>query len=239
MPLIVVSTLFLLAFREPRLHERSDSPSLRRHIGDAVDTVRAQPRLLPIVALLVVTSLLSQAIFEFGPLWLVELDAGAGFYGPAWALLMTSLGLGGAIASRVRLDRPLARTVVTGLLGAAAATLLVSRNVVVVTVAQVVLATFAVAVGVLATRLLHDSIPSVVRSSVASGVGAATWLTFLPLALVFGAVADRLGVHAAGWLLAAATAAAVVLLVTVTRKPEPEVAQDTIEVAAAPLGRAA
>ncbi len=99
LPLIVVSTLCLLAFREPRLHERSDSPSLRRHIGDAVDTVRAQPRLLPIVALLVVTALLSQAIFEFGPLWLVELDAGAGFYGPAWALLMTSLGLGGAIAS--------------------------------------------------------------------------------------------------------------------------------------------
>ncbi len=106
----------------------------------------------------------------------------------------------------------------TGLLGAAAATLLVSRNVVVVTVAQVVLATFAVAVGVLATRLLHDCIPSAVRSSVASGVGAATWLSFLPLALVFGAVADRLGVHAAGWLLAAATAAAVVLLVTVTRQ---------------------
>jgi hypothetical protein len=36
-------------------------------------------RMLSLAAL---TALLSQAVFEFGPLWLVELDAPAAVYGP-------------------------------------------------------------------------------------------------------------------------------------------------------------
>ena len=52
-------------------------------------TLRSQPQIAPIVGLLVLTALLSQAVFEFGPLWLVEAEAGTVAHGPAWAGLMS------------------------------------------------------------------------------------------------------------------------------------------------------
>ena len=59
------------------------------------------------------------------------------------------------------------------------------------------------------TGLLHEAIPSTIRAGVASGVSTLTWLVFLPFSVVFGVVADRVGVHGAGWLVVAiATATA-------------------------------
>jgi predicted MFS family arabinose efflux permease len=221
-PMLLVSTVMLLAFREPTLHEQDAAPSLRRHVADTVASVRSRPQLLPIVGLLVSTSLLTQAVYEFGPLWLLDLDAGTGFYGIAWAMLMASLGLGGALAGRLRLDTAGARGVITGLLASAGATLIVSKSPVVVTVAQVALATLAVAIGVTATRLLHDQIESSIRSSVSSGVGAATWIAFVPFALVFGMVTQHVGIHAGGWLLGGAAATTTGLLVVVSRRCAPQ-----------------
>ena len=217
LPLLAASTAALFAFREPKLHQQDQATSLRRHLARTLAVVRSQPRLIPIAALLIVTSLLTQAIFEFGPLWLLAVGTDPGLYGIAWALLMASLGLGGVLAGRMRLDARGPRIVLVGLLAVASTTLLVSHHAIVVTIAQVALATFAVAVGVLATRLLHDRIPSTVRSSVSSGIGAATWITFLPFALVFGLVSEQFSVHAAGWMLIAATVATIALLLTVSR----------------------
>ena len=50
----------------------------------------------------------------------------------------------------------------------------------------------------------------------ASTIGAASWIVFLPFALGFGAISERLGIHAAGWMLAAVAAATTTLLVGVT-----------------------
>jgi MFS family permease len=215
-PFLVLSTLALLRFREPRLHRAASAPTLRQHLVTTVTTLRSQPGVAPIVGLLVVTTLLTQAIFEFGPLWLVDVDADTAVYGPTWAALMSSLGLGGAIAGRVRLDAPTPAVVGAGLLVGAAAVLLVTRDAIVASAAQVVIATVSVAFGVVATRLLHDRVPSAVRSSVSSGVGAGGWLAFLPFALAFGTISERFGVNAAGWLLIAAGAVTGGLLIKVT-----------------------
>ena len=50
--------------------------SLRQHLALTVGTLRADTRLLPVAGLMLLTALLAQAVFEFGPLWLV--DAGTG-----------------------------------------------------------------------------------------------------------------------------------------------------------------
>ena len=73
------------------------------------------------------------------------------------------------------------------------------------TAAQIVLALLVVVAGIHVTRLLHDAVPSTVRAGVASGVGALSWIAFLPFALVFGVVSKHRGVHAAGWMITAAT----------------------------------
>jgi hypothetical protein len=242
LPFVAVSTVLLLAFREPRLHEVGERRSLRQHVAVTFGVVRHERRLLPIAALLILTSILTQAIFEFGPLWLLDADAGAGAFGPAWAGLMASLGFGGALAGRLRPDRTATIAVLGVLLVGSAATLLVASDVLIVTVAQISAAVVSVVVGIFLTRQLHDAVPSDVRSGVASGIGAATWATFLPFALAFGAVSERWGIHAAGVMLVAIALAVVALLAvtvgtfsTVAEDPSPEELTMTHDLAPRPL----
>ena len=165
---------------------------------------------------MLLTALLTQAVFEFGPLWLVDAGAGSGSFGPAWAALMASLGLGGVLAARVQIESATSVATVAALLAAGSIALVVPTPVVVTTVAQFMLTTLAVALGIAATKRLHDAVSSDVRSGVASTIGAASWIVFLPFALGFGAISERLGIHAAGWMIAAVAAATTTLLVAVT-----------------------
>ena len=217
LPFLLVSTAFLFAFREPRLHERGESRSMRRQISLTIGVVRRERSLLPVAALLVLTAVLTQAVFEFGPLWLVDGGARAATFGPAWACLVAALGFGGAMAGRVRVDSLRAAVVFASVLLAAAAVLVLSSAAVAVTAAQTVLVTGSVVAGIALTKRLHDGVGSDVRTGVSSAVGAATWATFVPLALVFGAVIDGSGVHAAGWLIVAIVGVIAVLLVGVVR----------------------
>jgi MFS family permease len=234
LPFLVASTFFLLAFREPRLHESSEQRSLREHVAVTFGTLRGDMRLLPIAALLILTALLTQAVFEFGPLWLLDAHAGAGTFGPAWAGLMASIGLGGVLAGRVRLDRAGSLGTVVALLVGASTVLLVGRNTILVTTAQVVLAMLSVAVGIFLTKLLHDAISSDVRSGVSSGIGALTWVAFLPFALVFGTVSERWGIHTAGWLLVGVAVSVAVLLVAVVARTDGKVAAEAVALPASP-----
>jgi predicted MFS family arabinose efflux permease len=202
-PIVAMSVLALLRFREPRLHKSGEATSLRGHIAATYRTIAQQRRLVPIITLAALTAALLQAIFEFGPLWLVALGAAAIAYGPYMAGLLSALGLGGLLAGRFRLDQPAPLAVAVGLMGASSLVLTVSHHIVIVTVAQIVLALLLVVASIHATRLLHDAIPSTVRAAVASGVGALSWLAVLPFALAFGWVSKQLGVHVAGWMIVA------------------------------------
>ncbi|WP_109507862.1 MFS transporter [Nocardioides speluncae] len=221
LPFLVASTLCLLAFREPVLHQQGESRSLREHVSVTARTLRRNPRLLPVAALLILAGLVTTTLFEFGPLWLVDGDAGAAAYGPMWAALMAALGLGGILAGRFRFDTSAAQAATAVVLLGAGAVLVLVESLLLVTVAQVLLVALTVTLAIFFTRLLHDGVASDVRSGVASGVGAATWLVFLPFALLFGWVSERWGVHAAGSLLLLAGAAAVPLLLVVTRRGTP------------------
>jgi MFS family permease len=231
-PLVAASVLALMRFREPRLHKTHEAASLRGHIAVTYRTVARQGRLLPIITLAALTAVLLQVLFEFGPLWLVALGAAAIVYGPYMAGLLSALGLGGLLAGRWRLDRPAPLVVSVGLMGLSSVVLTASHNILLVTVAQVVLALLLVVASIHVTKLLHDAIPSAVRSGVASGVGALSWLAVLPFALVFGLVSKQVGVHAAGWLVVAVTVLTGGLLANLTLRqrrqptssPEPELA---------------
>jgi predicted MFS family arabinose efflux permease len=219
-PLAAASVAAYLRFREPTLHRTQDRTPLRRHIAITFRALTRRRRLLPIITLSVLGSVVLQLLLEFGPLWLVALAVPAVLYGPYWAGLVSSLGLGGLLAGRVALHRPGAAIAVSLAMITAAAALAVATSLVVVAVAQVVLALFAVVAGVHTSRLLHDAVSSAVRSSVASGVGALSWIAFLPAALAFGFITDSHGVDDAGGVLVATTAAAGALLVRLAVRRE-------------------
>lgn len=207
-PFVALSVVALLAFKEPRLHNAEEPASLRSHIATTFRTILRRGRLRPIAGLMVVMSLLLQVLLEFGPLWLVALAAPAFLYGPHFAGLTSALGLGGLLAGRVRLTRPATLATVATLMVLSSGTLTMSHDAIVITVAQVVAAVLVVAASIFLTRLLHDAVPSAIRSGVASGVGAFGWIAFLPFALIFGVVTKHVGVHSAGWMITAATALA-------------------------------
>jgi len=215
-PFALVSVLVLLRFREPLLHKAQEAVSLRAQVGTTFNAIARSRRLTPIVVLALLTALLLQSIFEFGPLWLVAHDAAPGLYGPYWAALMATLGLGGLLAGRLPLHRPAVLAVVAVVLSLASVALIVESLPVVVG-AQVVLALLLLIASIRSTQLLHDSVPSAIRTGVASGVSALGWMAFLPFAFTFGLLSREQGVNVAAWMFVAVTAAACVVLAIVVR----------------------
>lgn len=219
-PFVSVSVLAYLRFREPRLHKTGDRTALRRHLALTYRTLTIRADLAGVVTLTVLTAVIMQLLLEFGPLWLVALAAPAILYGPYWAGLMATLGLGGLLAGRIHLDKPATVGAVAALMTLASLALTTSTSLAIVTAAQITLAALVVIASIHVSRRLHDAVPSTIRSGVASGVGALSWIVFLPLALVFGQISTEHGTHAAGWTLTALTAPAAALLAHSARKRE-------------------
>jgi MFS family permease len=224
-PFGLASLQALRAFREPQLHRVEERSSLRSQIALTYRTILGRGGLLPIIATMVLTSVLLQALLEFGPLWMVAIAAPALLYGPQWAGLTSAFGLGATLAGRLRFNHPATLATVVGLMLAFSLVLTVSHSAAVLIVAQVGLAVVIVAVSTFLSGRLHDCVASSIRAGVSSGVGTLTWVVFLPFALGFGAVSDRAGVHTAGWMIvavAALTSAALIKLATARRaRPVP------------------
>jgi len=144
---------------------------------------------------------------------LAAVAAPAVLYGPHWAALTGSFGLGGLLAGRIRLDHPTTAAIAAAAMTAAGLVLSLSTHLLVVIAAQIVLALLLVVVGIHAAQRLHDCVPSTVRAGVASGVSTLTWIAFLPPALAFGLLADQHGINTSGWIIVALTLIAGVLIV--------------------------
>jgi MFS family permease len=113
-PFALASIACYLRFREPTLHRAEVRTPLRAHL---TTTFRAaHRRLVPVIALAVLAAVLTQVVFEFGPLWLVALGVPAVLYGPYWAGLMATLGIGGLLVGQLTRPSRLAGTgvVLTG-----------------------------------------------------------------------------------------------------------------------------
>jgi hypothetical protein len=206
-PFVLLSIGVLSRFIEPSLNRAEEAEPLRRQIATTYRTIVERGRLRPIIVTMVLSALLLQALLEFGPLWMVALAASAILYGPQWAGLMSAVGLGGLLAARITVTRSANMAAVLVVMLASSLTLTTSHDPVVVIAAQVALALLLVAVSTALTRMLHDAIPSSIRAGVSSGVGTLTWMAFLPFALGFGFLSRSAGVHAAAWMVVAATAA--------------------------------
>jgi MFS family permease len=226
LPLVGLAVVAFLRFDEPRLHRAADPVSLRRHVATTFGTMIGQPRVRQVILLAALTALVSTALFEFGPLWLVALHARAVLYGPYWAALVSTVGVAGYLTGRLHLDRRVPLLVLGCTGPVAAMALATSRSLAVVIAAQVVLALVVAIIGIHAGLLLHDSVPSTVRTAVSSGAGTLSWVLFLPFSLVFGRLAREQGVSRSGWILTgAAVLVGILLLLSALRRPPAAAAQ--------------
>jgi MFS family permease len=219
LPFVLASLIALSRFHEPRLHQAGERSPLREHLRTTVRAVLHRGRLVPIAAAAVTAAVILQAMYEFGPLWLIELSAPAGFYGPFWAGVVGALGLGGLLAGRLQLHKRLPVATVVAVMMGCSAVLLTSGSLAALTAAITTLTLLVVVIGIHVSHLVHDAVDSTIRTGVASGISAVSWILFLPFALGFGAVTQQADVYAAGWLLAGAVllAGAALLWVALSR----------------------
>jgi predicted MFS family arabinose efflux permease len=216
-PLVGLAIIGFLRFDEPRLHQAAERVSLRSHVALTFRTMITSRPVLRVLLLAATAGLLSSAVFEFGPLWLVALAAPAVLYGPYWAALVSTLGIGGLLIGKLRLERWLMLAILIILSLAACVLLTWTRSLAVVVAAQVVLGLVLAIVGIHASRLLHDAVPSSIRAGVSSGAGTLTWMLFLPFSLVFGWVAREEGVNSSGFMLGGAVVVLAILLIMSVR----------------------
>jgi MFS family permease len=216
-PMVGLAIIGFLRFNEPRLHQAAERVALRSHIALTFRTMITSRAVLRVLLLAAIAGLLSQAVFEFGPLWLVALAAPAVIYGPYWAALVSTLGVGGLLIGKLSLDRRFVIWILIILSLAATLLLTWTRSLGVLVAAQVVLALVLVIMGIHASRLLHDAVPSSIRAGVSSGAGTLTSVLFLPFALVFGWAARKNGVYWSGFMLAGAVVVVSVLLIVSVR----------------------
>lgn len=211
-PLVAAAAIAFVRCREPQLHRVAERVSYRRQAATTIRALTGRPALRRVVLLAAVTAMAAQVVFEFGPLWLVSAHAPSSLYGPYWAAVVSTVGLGAWLASRVDFGHP---WVVLGL-GATpvvAALLLVAPSSLSVVIAiQILVALVAAIAGVRASFLMHEAVAANIRAGVSSGASTLAWITFVPLSLLFGWVSRAQGVHTAGWLLVLITAALAALL---------------------------
>jgi MFS family permease len=216
-PLVGLAVIGFLRFQEPRLHQAAERVSLRSHVALTFRTMITSRVVLSVLLLVAAGGLLSQAVFEFGPLWLVAGAAPAVLYGPYWAVLVSTLGIAGLLIGKLNLERRLLLAVLILLSLAMALLLTWTRSLPLLMTAQVVLALVLAIISIHASRLLHDAVPSSVRAGVSSGGGTLTWVLFLPFSLVFGWVAAENGINWSGFLLVGAVVVLGVLLMVSVR----------------------
>jgi MFS family permease len=218
-PLIATAILAFRRCREPQLHRAAERVSFRQQATATVRVLTTDFALRPILALTALTGVVATVVFEFGPLWLISLHAPAALYGPYWAALVSTGGLGGWLASRAHLDRPATAAGLGVILVLAAVLPVVSHSLALVIGAQIIVALAAAMIGVRAGRLLHDSVGAQLRAGVSSGAGTLSWLTFLPVSILFGQLSRGHGVQTAGLLLVLLALAAAVLMAHTARRP--------------------
>jgi len=158
----------LLTLREPQ----RGATEARAITGGSMWVVLRIPTLWWIIASGALLNFNMYAIATFLPAMLSRIhhvsNTGAGLGTGITYLIGGSAG--GVLAGWIRLDRPVTSAAVGAAMTAAALVLTSTGSVLVVTLAQIVLALSMVAIGIHVSRLLHDEIPSAVRTGVASGV---------------------------------------------------------------------
>jgi MFS family permease len=218
-PCAAAGLLLLLRFREPTLHRQVATRSgMRAHLSATWRVVAGRPAVAATVVTSVIAAATLQMVFEFGPLWLLALGIATAVFGPYTAGLTATLGLGGLLAGRLRLDRPGPAIAATAVLAGCGLALAIGSNGWLVIAGQIVLAALLATMGIHLSRLLHDAVPSDLRTGVASGVSTLSWLTFLPCSALFGVVSRHGGIQAAGWVVLALVLVAGLTLTALSRR---------------------
>jgi MFS family permease len=217
-PLVFISIIALLKFREPQLHKAEPQGSVLKHTTDTLRAVLQKGYVFWIVLAVVLFTAAQRILFELFQLWYLAFLLPTLFWGPATALLQTSIGLSGPIANKIKNNKQS----LFGLLMLLTITSLVltsHRSIVAVIIAQGILLTGFYTFAILLNHRLHDVLPAKIRAGSASAVGTIGQVVLIPLTFLFGWVSDNFHVFKAAWIIIVLVLLATISYIVVERKP--------------------
>ncbi len=196
----------LVLFREPTLHRQHANGLIGAHLKATFKAIMRRGHVFWIVVCMVIIAALSRIMFELDQLWLLAVALPVTAYGPVNALLLSSIGVSGAVASHIKHRDKL--IVGVGLLLCVSGMALLFHDRALIVTAEVVALISLLTLNIILGKLLHDTMPSNVRAGASSVVGTVGYLLFLPLGILFGQVSTHASVFRAAWIVVALAFAA-------------------------------
>ncbi len=206
-PMSFLSLLALYKFREPNLHRQSARTHWLHHSAQTLRAVMNGPTLFWIATTSVFLALGQRIVFEFSQLWYIALVVPLAAFGPFSALLHTTIGLGGFVASRLSSKK---RTTVSFTILLLSTFGFLMQSLPIVVMAVFVSCTLFMGLIIIMLHKLHDNLKSNLRAGAASTVSSIGQIVFIPISVLFGLVAQRMSVFQAGWFVIVSAALALV-----------------------------
>ena len=217
-PGALLSIIVILRFKEPRLHHTADAAALSvfKHFSATWKAVLQRGVATWIVGAAALCAATEMLLFELSQLWYIALALPLVLYGPAFALVQLSISASGLISHFLQ-----NRTKLIGLaaIGTVAVALgLITHVLVIVILAQFLVLATLLGLGVILSHLLHDRLPSFVRTGASSIVSTIGQLAYIPAALLFGNLATQHSVFSAAWVIIAGCLCIAIATISINRQ---------------------
>lgn len=198
-PILVIASIVVLRYREPKFHKQAAETHLFQHIRDTFGAVFRNPNLLWILITLFTIGLANGLIGEMNQLWLIAVNAPILFFGVVAASVNATWGFGGLFARFFKTRKSIVVAILAVL--ASSIMLILVRNYYLLLLSFVVFMLCANAVFIAKTAQMHRQLPSRVRAGASSAANTIARLINVPLVVFFGWIAGQYSVFAAAWIL--------------------------------------
>ena len=199
LPFLLLSSIFLMRFKEPKLHKAEVGDPVFKHIRQTFAAVLKNRQLLPVVISIVGFAVLLDTIFELSQLWFIAVAAPLVLYGIFSAVLFSTWSVGGMIAGWLR-GRVMSIVGLLGLVGSLIG-LIILHNYWLIMASEFLLGACLIAYGVILSKKLHDELPSKLRAGSSSVISTLGRLILIPGTLLFTYIANSKSIFTATYLL--------------------------------------
>jgi MFS family permease len=159
-PLTICAMIALSFFKEPKEHKKEVAELLAVHIKSMLKAIIKKSELFWIIFTLVTITIGLKMLLDFDQLWLIALAFPLVIYGPVDALLLSSFGTGGFLAAKLKSRSSI---YAVGLIIMISSLALLTRDRLMVVLAQVIIVTGFTILNIIFGRHLHDRLTSTIR----------------------------------------------------------------------------
>lgn len=200
-PIALGAVLPLLYFKEPSLHKNKVNTLLGAHIRDTLFAVIKRREILWVCLGYIVLGASARILLEFGTLWFVALALPTVLFGPATAIIQSSIGFCGFVAEKIKSSR--LRIVTAAFVSTILGLILTTHSLPAVIPALSLILLLLMALSVILMKYMHQAFASNLRVGASSVVYTLSLIGFMPMAYIFGRISDHASIFNAAWMIVA------------------------------------